>query len=134
MVAVSRKSVNKSVDRLVHRPLRRPLLRGRGRGNPSTLRPFRPGPDPRRGHGPPKGSGGRPRLEHRAWLASLEPQARANMENFLRRAPAELRYRATVDVLDRLYGKAVQPTGFANLGDLIALACEGATGEVEGES
>ncbi len=73
-----------------------------------NLVPFRPGHDPRRGHGLPGRSGRKP-LSYREALIGLESAALRAVEEALSSRRPHVRLRAAQDVLDRLHGRARQP-------------------------
>jgi hypothetical protein len=69
---------------------------------------FKPGPDPRRGKGPPKGEGGRPPLEFKEWCKGLldDSKNRTQVEEILsdKAHPAYATMFRTI--ADRAHGKA----------------------------
>lgn len=80
-------------------------------GNNGNLRPFEPGPDPRRGNGPPKGQGGRPPNEVKARMAELldDEEVDAYLRRCLRgEEGGKVFVMAFKEVFDRAHGKAVQ--------------------------
>jgi len=98
-----------------------------GGGQNGNGRAFAPGHDPRRGHGPAPGTGGRPRSEFRARMAELckstvpeeilAPIAPEVLEKLLLLHPGvyldlqRLREKTWVDMADRAFNRpASQPT------------------------
>lgn len=78
-------------------------------------KPFSGEGDPRNGHGPEKGHGGRPPNEFFEWLKDLvySPEVRRRYEAILKLSPdPELFLKALKFGEERLHGKPVQPVDF----------------------
>lgn len=93
---------------------------GRKTGTAVVPGGFKPGDDPRRGHGPKPGTGGRPRDEFYDWLRSIvyDPRVRARYEAIMLLSPdPDLFLKALKFGDERLHGKPTQPVDFGGNGD-----------------
>jgi hypothetical protein len=73
---------------------------------------FQPGPDPRRGHGPAKGTGGRPRNEFKQEMRALasDDAIIARLRDILNNCTDPVTFiRALAFATEHGYGKATQP-------------------------
>jgi hypothetical protein len=83
-----------------------PSVSGRERSL-ANLRPFKPGPDPRRNT--TRAGPGRPPARYRERLKDMEPAALAKLEALMGSQNSGVALKAVIEILSRLHGRPVEP-------------------------